>query len=260
MRPFCPDGYVQAQDAIVWAALYWYPEQMAALETAMAGELAINERPNDDVNALTPVEKLARALRGPPSFSEGLRQQILDLVGQTEHRLRNVLHQGALTAFYFGGLFDQGRHAIARDFWATTEAEGVLISGSYWPFGQPRTRHGERPSYPLCFLESELAALLSHEPKPPLPNPDVTDVHCGGRREDQDERARAASKAQSPAGAKSRGIAEAIEELWPKGLPKGLSAKHRNKEIVKWLEHAGYSLPINQERAIQRVLKALRSR
>jgi hypothetical protein len=255
MRPFCPDGYVQAQDAIVWAAVYWYPEQMAALETAMAGELAINERPYDNVNALTPVEKLARALRGPPSFSEGLRQQILDLLAQTEQRLRNVLHQGALTAFYFGGLFDQGRHAVARDFWATTEAAGVLISGSYWPFGQPRTRHEERASYPLCFLESELAALLSHEPKPPPSNPDVTDVHRGGRREDQDERAGAASKAKSHPGAKSRGIAEAIEKLWPKGLPTGLSAKDRNRAIIKWLEDAGYSLPTNPERAIQRVLK-----
>jgi hypothetical protein len=97
------------------------------------------------------------------------------------------------------------------------------------------------------------------EKKAERPNPDVTDVLCG-TREDQDERACAASKAQSPSGAKSQGIAEAIEKLWPGGVPKGLSAKHRDKEIVKWLKDAGYSVPINRERAIQRVLKAQRSR
>ena len=48
-----------------------------------------------------------------------------------------------------------------------TEADGVLMSGSYWPFGKPRTWHDEHPSYPLCFLESELATLLSRDPKPP---------------------------------------------------------------------------------------------
>ena len=91
----------------------------------------------------------------------------MDLLTQTEHRLRNFLHQGVLTAYYFGGLFDQGRHAVAPEFWATTEADGVLMSGSYWPFGKPRAWHEERPSYPLCFLESQLATLLSEDPKPP---------------------------------------------------------------------------------------------
>ena len=47
----------------------------AAFEAAAAGELASNNRPNDDVNALTPVEQLARPWGGPPLISEGLRQQ-----------------------------------------------------------------------------------------------------------------------------------------------------------------------------------------
>ena len=161
MKPFCPDGYVWVQEAIERAALSWFAQQTTALENAVAGELAINSRPNGDLNALTPVEQLARALRPPPSFSEGLRQQVVDLLTQTEHRLRNSLHQGVLTAYYFGGLFDQGRHAIAPEFWSTPEADGVLISGIYWPFGKPRSWHEERPSYPLCFLESQLATLLS---------------------------------------------------------------------------------------------------
>ena len=169
MKPFCPDGYVWVQEAIERAALSWFAQQTTALENAVAGELAINSRPNGDLNALTPVEQLARALRPPPSISEGLRQQVVDLLTQTEHRLRNSLHQGVLTAYYFGGLFDQGRHAIAPEFWSTPEADGVLISGIYWPFGKPRSWHEERPSYPLCFLESQLATLLSEGPKKPSP-------------------------------------------------------------------------------------------
>jgi hypothetical protein len=93
---FCPDGYVPVQEAIARAALCWFPEQMGALETASGAEIATNNKPDNNVDALTPVEKLARALRGPPSISAGLRQQLEDLLTQTEHRLRNFLHEGAL--------------------------------------------------------------------------------------------------------------------------------------------------------------------
>jgi hypothetical protein len=167
MRPFCPDGYVLAQEAILRAALCWFPEEISALEAAAANELALNNRPDADVNALTPVEHLARALEPAASFSDGLRQQFVHLLTEAEHRLRNLLHQGALMAFYFGGLFDQGRHAVDREFWATPEADGVLMSGSYWPFSKPRAWHEQRPSFPLCFLETELAKLLSESSKSP---------------------------------------------------------------------------------------------
>jgi Bacterial regulatory proteins, gntR family len=163
MTLFCPEGYVSVQVAIARAAQSWFPEQMTALETAAAGDLAIDNKPSDEVNALT----LADAFRRQPPISKGLRQQIEDLLTQTEDRLRKSLHRGALTAYYFGGLFDQGPHAVAREFWATTEADGVLMSGSYWPFGKPRAWHEQRPSYPLFFLESQLATLLSEDPKPP---------------------------------------------------------------------------------------------
>jgi hypothetical protein len=72
---------------------------------------------------------------------------------------------------------------------------------------------------------------------------------------DQDEPARAAPQAKSGHGAKTRGIGEAIDQLWPSGVPKGLSAKDRNKAVIEWLSDHGYSIPINPERAIQRVLK-----
>jgi hypothetical protein len=61
-------------------------------------------------------------------------------------------------------------------------------------------------------------------------------------------------------GAKTRGIAEAIDELWSGEIPEGLIAKDRNKAILAWLHDKGYSVPGKPERAIQRVLKARRSR
>jgi hypothetical protein len=256
---FCPDGYVLAQEAIQRAGLCWFPEEISALEAAAANELALSNRPDADVKALTLVEQLARALAPVPSMSDGLRQQFLHLVTQTDHRLRNFLHQSAITAVYFGGPFGPGRHAVAPEFWATTEADGVLLSGSYWPFGKPRASFDQRPSYPLFVLESELAALLSDEPKPP-PNPDVPDVLGGGRPQDPDEPVSATFEPQSRRGPKSRGIAEAIDALWPNGLPEGLGAKDRNRAIIEWLKDAGYSVPRNPERAIQRELKARRSR
>jgi 7-cyano-7-deazaguanine synthase in queuosine biosynthesis len=73
--------------------------------------------------------------------------------------------------------------------------------------------------------------------------------------EEHDQPARTSSKSKSGLGAKTRGIAEAIDQLWPKGIPKGLSAKDRNKAVIEWLGSKGYSLPTNPERAIQRVLK-----
>jgi hypothetical protein len=62
------------------------------------------------------------------------------------------------------------------------------------------------------------------------------------------------------AGAKTRAVNDAIDQLWPKGIPKGLSAKDRNKEIVKQIKHNKSSVPTDVARLVQRVLKARRSR
>ena len=65
---------------------------------------------------------------------------------------------------------------------------------------------------------------------------------------------------KSGRGAKTRGIAQAIGQLWPNGIPEGLIAKERNKAIIDWLRDKEYSVPSQPERAIQRVLKARLSR
>jgi hypothetical protein len=67
------------------------------------------------------------------------------------------------------------------------------------------------------------------------------------------------AKTNSSTGAKSRGIDEAIDALWPGGIPNGLSAKDRNRKIVTWLSDNKRSLPQNPERVIQRALARRRA-
>ena len=156
---FCPSGYVTVQEAIAKAALRWFTERIATLEAAVGGSIT-KDSPSNDVNPVTRLDAFVRAV-GPPSISDDLLQQFGEILTLTEHRLRNCLHQGLLLGYYFGGLFHQGRQAVAREFWAMTEADGVLASGTYWPFGRPRTLYEQKPGYPLFFLESELTAFLS---------------------------------------------------------------------------------------------------
>jgi hypothetical protein len=173
-RPFCPHGYLTSQDAIERAARQWFPEEIAALNIAAARELAFSSKQNSQIQEPTSVEALARALAPQPTLSDTLQQQITDVLIRTEHRVRSFLHHGVAAAYYFGGLSDQGRHAVAREFWATTEAEGLLISGTIWPFGKPGSFYQPRPNHPLFLLESDLNALLSADPKSPTPSAEFT--------------------------------------------------------------------------------------
>src|SRR5271169_1908692 len=165
--PFCPHGYLTSQDAIERAALHWFPGEIAALVAAAAREMAIPDKLNTDNREPTSVEALARALSSPSSISEILRQQIADVLIKTEHRLRGLLHLGLAAAYYFGGLFGEGRHAVAREFWATPEANGMLLSGIIWPLGKPGSLFEQRPNYPLFLLETDLNTLLSVDPESP---------------------------------------------------------------------------------------------
>jgi len=259
-RPFSPQGYLGSQEAIGRAAAKWFPDTITALETAAARELADYEGRNADNQQLTPIEAAARAFAPPPSLSESLQRQIDEVLEQAEHRLRGLLHQGVIAAFYFGGLFRHGAHAVESEFWAMPEADGVLLSGSIYPFGQPSSFYEQRPKYQVFLLETGLDALLGDSSKPPLP--DTTNAPFGEEDKSHSEQARGAAPQTVPgrAGAKTQGIHEAVNSLWPSGIPKGLSAKERDQAIIGWLRQEGYSVPKNPARAIQRALKALRSR
>jgi hypothetical protein len=230
---FCPDGYVTVQEAVETSARFWFSEQIAAIENADAIELAASE---DKFHSMSSLEQVAHVLSGQPSISEGFRQRITGVLTETEHRLRNFLHQGVLTAYYFGGSFHQGRNSAAREFWATTEADGVIFSGRYFPFGKPRAWHEQRPSHPLFFLRSELAALLNDDGKAPLRKPDVPNAGCGDAENSHDIMIAAIPDPKNLA--RNRGRAEevskpnrhksrpsfdrakrVIDELYPNGVP-----------------------------------------
>jgi hypothetical protein len=78
---------------------------------------------------------------------------------------------------------------------------------------------------------------------------DVINVLCGGEVNRKAQRA-------APAGAKARGVLEAINQLWPGEIPEGLSAKERDNAIREQLSKNKSSAPQDLARAVQRALKA----
>jgi hypothetical protein len=152
MSDFCPDGYLPSQEASFRAAKFWFPEQMASLEATVAPELQTKAESN-----------LYAAVRAfsQQRVSDAWRHAVEEIVSQTARRLRNFLHQGTLKAYYFAD--DGRRHPVSSDFWATAQANGVLESGTFWPFGGPSRVLERRPNFPLFLVQSELGVLLSEE-------------------------------------------------------------------------------------------------
>jgi hypothetical protein len=68
------------------------------------------------------------------------------------------------------------------------------------------------------------------------------------------------SRKKVTAGAKTIGILEAINQLWPHGIPNGLSAKQRNNAIRVQLEKSHGSIPQDLPRAVQRALRMRHSK
>ena len=148
------------------AAKFWFPEQMSALETAAAPQS--QSEPDNSLDAAV------RAF-SQPQVPEAWWHVFEQIAPQTEHRLRSFLHQGTLKAYYFR--YD-GCHRLSREFWATAQADGVIVSGIYWPFGRPTRTQDQGLYYPLFVNQSELDALLSEQPakNPGLPGAKMPDL------------------------------------------------------------------------------------
>ena len=99
---------------------------------------------------------------------------------------------------------------------------------------------------------------LAYEHRVELLSADVLKVLCTADKI-PDKQAGEVCRPQS-GGALSRGIEEAIDQLWPDGIPKGLRAKDRNELIRKQVILNGGSVlsPDGFARAVQRVLKKRR--
>jgi hypothetical protein len=174
MTDFCPDGYLPTRTAIGRAAERWFPDEVARIETAAAQ--GSQRRPDNSVDALAQALLQAR-------IPDVLQLELQDLVSRTVHRLRDFLHLGKLKAYYFG---DDGCHSVSREFWATEHADGVIESGTYWPFGRPTRWYERRPNYSLFLLQSDLDALLSEQPakKRPLPKAKMPELVAALRKLD----------------------------------------------------------------------------
>jgi hypothetical protein len=159
---FCPDGYIPTLQAIARAAERWFAEPDEKLEKGM--ESQPERKPEGHI------EQAVRAF-AEPEFPAEFQQ----IATQTILRMRNLLHRGELTAYYFDS---QGRHSVPPKFWAAAEANGVLPAGEYWPFGKPSRVHETRLKYDLFIGQLELNRLLSEETtrKRPLPRSKMGNV------------------------------------------------------------------------------------
>jgi len=120
---------------------------------------------NSETNSENNLDEVVPAfLQGQISAAwqdDAWRHKFINIWTQTAHRLRNLLHQHSITAYYFDG---NGRQAIPTDFWPIPAADGVLEKGTYWPFGEPKDRFANHPpNYPVLLKQSELDALLTEE-------------------------------------------------------------------------------------------------
>ncbi len=152
-KSFCPEGYVSIHQAIFRAAQFWFPEQYGAAFRAAGSSAA-----GTNGTIAGSIEALERAL-SQQFPDDAFVYTAGELFVTTLQRLRNSLHRGTIDAVYFTR---DGPQRVDAKFWATTEADGILELGTYWPFGKP-TRYEARPNFPLFIKQSQLDALLSEE-------------------------------------------------------------------------------------------------
>jgi hypothetical protein len=158
VNTFCPDGYVPIQEAVFRAAGYWFPDRLAALERAAAPQSETERTKTEDALARALSESQIPAPWQDPTW----RHAFADVWIQAADRLRHFLHQDTVKAYYFT---DDGCHHLSKEFWATTQADGVLESGIYWPFGAPAHWYEQqRPNYPLFVKQLDLDRILSDQP------------------------------------------------------------------------------------------------
>jgi hypothetical protein len=161
------------------AAGYWFPKQWAGLWEAAAPKSAT--KPDNNFDAV--VRAFSQSPIPAAWQDDAWRHEFVDIWTETAHRFRNFLHQDTIKAYYFD---NNGRHAVACDFWPTPAADGMLETGIYWPFGGPNASFERRPSYPLFFGQSELDVLLSEQParRRPLPGAKMPELVAALRKLD----------------------------------------------------------------------------
>ena len=185
MSDFRPDGYLPVYQALFRAAENWFSEQWNALSQAASSLPNPKDNSSPKPNSIEAAVQAFSQSAIPPAWQDdNWRREFLNLWTQTANRLRNLLHQGTIKAYYFD---NNGQQVFGVDFWLTPAADGVLEMGTYLPFGRPNGRYEPPPpSYPLFVKESELDLLLCEESgkKRPLPKSKLPDLISALRKFD----------------------------------------------------------------------------
>lgn len=158
MDEFIPAGYVPIQAAFLKALEHWYRAELKEAEQRYAERMP---KPTGD-----PVSDMI-ASQGPlqPSSED------MKLAEEARRRFRQLFYDGDLSAIYFGtglGFTGPGEHSIEPGLWATSQGDGIIETGRYFPFGRP-TRFAERRPYATVLIrDADLTTLLEgHEAKGP---------------------------------------------------------------------------------------------
>jgi hypothetical protein len=150
MSAFVPEGYLPIIEAFRQALEHWFGGEIASTKKRIIEESA-------QVKAIPSGDSVRDALIAD-GLSEDVGRRILEacqeLFKETLHRLRNALHKGEITAFYFSTTHDDP-HSIRPAYWATPAADDVIDSGIYSPFWHPRAQ--------VLIREKDLQRLLSGE-------------------------------------------------------------------------------------------------
>jgi integrase len=126
--------------------------EFARMETAAA----VGRQSGSDKGVDALKQALSQA-QIPNVLQLALQSHVLQVVD----RLRNFLHLGKLTGYYFG---NDGCQTVSREYWATELADGAIESSTYWPFGKPSRWYERRLHYALFFKQLELDALFEERP------------------------------------------------------------------------------------------------
>jgi hypothetical protein len=187
MTQFVPDDYVSTKDALLLALKRWFSRELEDLEAA--GRTASCAFPPDPVRDATIGGRL----------SPEVEREFLALASDVEKRIRNALYKKELTCYYLSEIW--GECAIPAQEWATTNTDGVLWGGGYYPLGRPANRWSSVDPERALFKKSDFdRAQAALHPRAPARGAAISDEeltefvvkHADGQKaEEQRQRAEA---------------------------------------------------------------------
>jgi hypothetical protein len=168
----------------------------------------------------------------------------IQFIKESREELWRALQSGEISAI--GSEGGRSHQKIASERWASLEIQPVLQGREYVGAGQ----YGDSEKiYDVRFLSKDLMQLwpnLSPNGNRNLKVQTVSDVASGGQ-----------PLRSKPLPPKQAAANEAIEAVFPEGIPTNIAAKTRNKKITDWCKQKSIAIP--SDRVIRDVLSARRT-